>query len=91
VDHDGLRRLCGFLGLLQRLALHFQLPHPIVHAGRIPQTEMFRLNRGEWKDNQWSGFDVERSDVHTIANARHVFVNGVWLDSRAKEASAVQI
>jgi hypothetical protein len=23
----------GFLGLLQRLALGFQLPHPIIHAG----------------------------------------------------------
>jgi hypothetical protein len=35
VHYDRRRRLDGFRGLLQCLALGFQLPHPVVHAGRV--------------------------------------------------------
>jgi hypothetical protein len=49
----------------------------------LSQTQMFRLNRGEWQDNRWTGFTTTHGNLRKTIKGQTVFVNSVWVDAKA--------
>jgi DEAD/DEAH box helicase domain-containing protein len=50
------------------------------------QLYVYRLNRGEWRDNNWTGFEANRGSIEVVVKTENnqntkVFVNGLWIDS----------
>lgn len=52
------------------------------------QSQVYRLNRGEYKDNKWTGFSAQQGDLRASYTAGGVdyplTVKGVWIDDAAK-------
>jgi Lhr-like helicase len=51
----------------------------------LSQTQLLRLNRGEWKDDRWTGFNAAYGGLKKTLNNKNIFVNDVWVDERAYE------
>lgn len=55
-----------------------------------PQAWVHRINRGEYANNEWSGFNADsgslRIPLRVGGRTQSIFANGVWLDREARAA-----
>lgn len=56
----------------------------------LRQARTYRLNRGEWADNRWSGFSVSEGSLELRQRGNQIFVNDVWVDAGALSSDGVR-